>query len=443
MPTQPRRRIRGKRPAAAFEHPATAPKLPATKRVAPGNSKLRRAIRDGAAPKARNPFALFIAEKYPTRPDLRELSAMWRDMSEDAKAPYRTMAKKERDAQRSVAEAIGCRTRRIHKAPMATEDEGKAAEGERAKEEDDKTPAAKEKAEAVGMMEPKSLDFGAFLLAPGSYVHEGSYGTIYKARASSTGCVVALKIFAGRDGDLSACHEFNIYTMLKAAPHSSFLDMLAMCSSPGMSWMAMPYVPTGSVKHALDVRPDEVSDATSAWCIAAQLAQGLAHLHGVGYLHLDLKPGNLLWQPFLQELKIVDFGMSEKIGMPDKANGIPFDYMEYGTPAYRAPELFFRDATLCPAGMVRAAFTKAVDYWAFGCVMYEVCTRKMRFLSGSIGIQTYLWRSKRNHAKAVLLYHDDEELLGNVHGMVRGAMRPDPEHRGLPSQSVLDRTKPW
>ena len=56
--------------------------------------------------------------------------------------------------------------------------------------------------------------------------------------------------------------------------------------------------------------------AIAAWCL--QLADGLAHLHGVGIVHRDLKPANVLLRAAPAgegegEVVITDFGISKEL----------------------------------------------------------------------------------------------------------------------------------
>ncbi|XP_031746518.1 serine/threonine-protein kinase N2-like [Xenopus tropicalis] len=69
----------------------------------------------------------------------------------------------------------------------------------------------------------------------------------------------------------------------------------------------------------------------------------------------DLKPGNILIDQ-AGYLKIADFGMGKTgIGYGDRTGTI------LGTPAYMAPELVKEEQ-----------YTRAVDWWALGVIVYEM-----------------------------------------------------------------------
>ncbi|MGB7158884.1 MAG: serine/threonine-protein kinase [Tepidisphaeraceae bacterium] len=85
-------------------------------------------------------------------------------------------------------------------------------------------------------------------------------------------------------------------------------------------------------------------------------AQALDALHGMGYVHCDLKPNNILVGP-AGEVKVIDLGQAVKVGT--KKTRIQ------GTPDYIAPE-----QVKC------AAVTIRTDVYNFGATMYWALTRR-------------------------------------------------------------------
>ena len=91
--------------------------------------------------------------------------------------------------------------------------------------------------------------------------------------------------------------------------------------------------------------------------IFTQVAKGLAHMHGRGFVHADMKPSNLLITEG-DAVKIIDLGQACKIGTIKKRI--------QGTPGYMAPEQAHRQA-----------ITPKTDIYNFGATMYWVLVREV------------------------------------------------------------------
>ncbi len=100
----------------------------------------------------------------------------------------------------------------------------------------------------------------------------------------------------------------------------------------------------------LDQRiPDDHAEAVR---IFHQVAQGLAHMHGRGFIHADVKPSNILVSEHGQ-VKIIDLGQGCRTGTVKKRI--------QGTPGYMAPEQAHRQS-----------ITPKTDIYNFGATMYWV-----------------------------------------------------------------------
>lgn len=88
------------------------------------------------------------------------------------------------------------------------------------------------------------------------------------------------------------------------------------------------------------------------WKILLELSQGLKHIHDMGFIHLDLKPANVLIT-FEGVLKIGDFGMAAR--WPAKA-GIEGE----GDREYIGPEILM------------GRYDKPADVFALGLIMLEI-----------------------------------------------------------------------
>lgn len=91
--------------------------------------------------------------------------------------------------------------------------------------------------------------------------------------------------------------------------------------------------------------------------IFKQVADGLAHMHGRGFVHADIKPSNILVTEH-DEVKIIDLGQGCPIGTVKKRI--------QGTPGYMAPEQAHRQT-----------ITPQTDIYNFGATMYWTLVREV------------------------------------------------------------------
>jgi serine/threonine protein kinase len=86
---------------------------------------------------------------------------------------------------------------------------------------------------------------------------------------------------------------------------------------------------------------------------AAQVILALEYLHQKSIAHRDLKPENLLVDSN-GYIKLADFGFAKSVESPT--------YTMCGTPEYTAPEV-----------IKRKGHGTAVDWWALGVLIFEMC----------------------------------------------------------------------
>eukprot|EP00439_Symbiodinium_sp_Y106_P040292 s1926_g4.t3 len=124
--------------------------------------------------------------------------------------------------------------------------------------------------------------------------------------------------------------------------------------------------PSASDLHGLIERQREAGtgfDAHFPRRVLAAVGGALQYIHGVGILHRDVKPANILLSRRSGRIKISDFGISKIV----EATTLQAHSL-VGTPYYFAPELVSGDA-----------YGPAADGWALGAVVYEVAALRRPF----------------------------------------------------------------
>jgi len=101
---------------------------------------------------------------------------------------------------------------------------------------------------------------------------------------------------------------------------------------------------------------------------AAEICLGLEYLHSAGVLYRDLKPENILITN-QGHICLTDFGISKEGLESDDARTATF----CGTPEYLAPEV-----------LAGKGYGKAVDWWSFGTLIFEMLTGLPPFYSQDV-----------------------------------------------------------
>lgn len=121
-------------------------------------------------------------------------------------------------------------------------------------------------------------------------------------------------------------------------------------------FLILDYVPGGELFSRL--REEGKFSEKRTQFYGAEILLGLGHLHSLGFVYRDLKPENILVDS-QGNLKLTDFGLAK--GNMDGCESTTTTFC--GTPQYIAPEM-----------LNMKPYTKSVDWWSFGILIYEMLT---------------------------------------------------------------------
>ncbi|KAL8654265.1 MAG: hypothetical protein Q9210_001609 [Variospora velana] len=146
---------------------------------------------------------------------------------------------------------------------------------------------------------------------------------------------------------------------LRALGHSDhILQLFDSWEDKGHLYIQTEFCEEGSLDLFLDqVGRKARLDDFRIWKILLELSLGLKHVHDSGFIHLDLKPANIL-VTFEGVLKLADFGMAARWPASPGIDG-------EGDREYIGPEI------------LRGQFDKPGDVFALGLIMLEIAGNVM------------------------------------------------------------------
>ncbi len=205
----------------------------------------------------------------------------------------------------------------------------------------------------------------------------GAMGVVYKAKHVALNREVAVKILRrSLLGDETVARRFK--QEARAASrlnHPNTIQILDFGELPEVGlYMAMELLKgkdLGKIIHGdWPLPPGRIIH------ILSQVLSALAEAHGVGIIHRDVKPANIVVSDLRSQkdfVKVLDFGIA-KIVDPEPGESLPMTREGFvcGTPAFMSPEQV-QGSTLDPR----------TDLFSVGVVMYQMLTRELPFKGDS------------------------------------------------------------
>ncbi|KAJ3451377.1 cell cycle protein kinase dbf2-related [Anaeramoeba flamelloides] len=236
-------------------------------------------------------------------------------------------------------------------------------------------------------------------------IGQGGYGDVFLCRKTDTNEMVALKRMKKSLIKKTNKVEHIMSERQVLAEHSSpwLVKLLYSFQDHKFLYLAMEFLRGGDLKALL--MNIEYLDENTTRFYAAEMLLAIGDLHQIGYTHRDLKPENFLINHD-GHVKLTDFGLSKKfilnkqwretvkqihkktkkqLKKQKKKRTSTLSKRQFqqkrrnkfftvvGSPEYIPPEI-----------LEKKGYTKTVDFWSFGCMVYEMLTGFPPFTGANI-----------------------------------------------------------
>ncbi len=171
-----------------------------------------------------------------------------------------------------------------------------------------------------------------------SEIGRGAMGTVYAGRDTISGRAVAIKTMtlAGELGTSSEAEErfLREARILTWLDHPGIVTIYDVGHENGTAYIAMEFLK--GVELSRHINLDSLLPLEKTLDIIARVAEALDYAHEQGVIHRDVKPGNFMYDPISDLVKITDFGISKKEDFTKTRGGVVL-----GSPFYMSPEQVF------------------------------------------------------------------------------------------------------
>jgi len=203
---------------------------------------------------------------------------------------------------------------------------------------------------------------------------EGGMGQVYRATDTKLKRDVAIKVLPTEltdDEDSRARFEREAQ-LLAQLHHPNIAAIFGFEEWEGVRAIVMELVEGPTLAECLVAASLSVSECIS---IARQIAEALEEAHGKGIVHRDLKPQNIKVTR-AGKVKVLDFGLAKRHAT---ISGSLLDETNTQSMGTRAGTLLGTVGYMAPEQVRGEGVDERADFFAFGCVLYEMLTGRRAF----------------------------------------------------------------
>lgn len=194
----------------------------------------------------------------------------------------------------------------------------------------------------------------------------GSMGVVYRAERVGLGRGVAVKVlhesYAATD-DGRRRFEVEARAMSRLS-HPNCVGVMDFGVVDGAPYLVMDFVTGWTLREV--IRAEGRLAPVRAVRIVRQIVAGLAHAHGQGIVHRDVKPENVIVSRIEgggEQVNVIDFGLAKLRGNKSVTTGVAL-----GTPGYMSPEQ-----------TIGRSVDNRADVYAVGIILFELLVGQKPF----------------------------------------------------------------
>ena len=208
------------------------------------------------------------------------------------------------------------------------------------------------------------------------HLGSGAMGSVFRARHVRLPRSYAIKLLHPHFlSDAKLLKRFEREAELAARlSHPNVIGVIDIGEIDGITFLVMDLGVGPTLAELLVQAP---FDPLRACTLIHQLCDGLAHAHGHGLIHRDLKPDNVIVEPRGGDevARIADFGIAILRDGSGSSDRLTTGGIVLGTPHYMAPEM--------ASGV---AFDHRVDLFALGVICYELLAGRFPFDGNGVDV---------------------------------------------------------
>ncbi|MBA3710461.1 MAG: serine/threonine protein kinase [Planctomycetes bacterium] len=254
----------------------------------------------------------------------------------------------------------------------------------------------------------------------------GSLGVVYEALQTKLDRPVAIKMLSSKAAaDERIVERFQREAKLCARiQHEHVVGVHDFGFERNVHYLTMEFVNGPTLSSVIDEAGRLPLKVSARFMI--HVARALEHVHGLGIVHRDVKPSNILVTSE-GTAKLADLGLAKKVdlGPGDKQALLTKQGMVLGSPAYMPPEQIHNASEV----------TRSADIYALGATFYHAVSGAPPF-SGSSGLEV-MAKVLRDQTPPIGELAPD--LPRGVAELITSMLEKDPSRRPKDATTVLAR----